>query len=530
MTAPTVDVPPQNIEAEKALAGSLLVTDAAWAAIHKAGLRPDDFYLEKHRVLYAAIAELATRAAPCDEIAVADALDRAGRLDDAGGRHYISELAATVPAASNAGHYAAIVKAHAVDRAKGEIGLELTNGLGPVEAIEKLRKLERRRGDGEADSRLRVLDVGAMVATSPPEIPYVIEGLAIERTLTLISGREGEGKSLLMMALAGGVGLGEDVAGFACAQRRVLVIDAENGEYEIHRRVKTLGLPSEGVTVVEADDFHLGRDLAALEALIEREQPGLVILDSFRSLWPGGEENDSGAVAAVLDPLRNMLRRQGPAGILLHHVSRAGNDYRGTSAIGAAIEMGFRLARHPDDPEARDRRFLRCFKCRPAPEPEDRWLRLHIERGQVFIEETEPFAAEEVEEAPAAPKRAELAPSLLAAAAKPIAWPDLARAIDRSPKDGTARRLRDDLLAAGELVKGMDGLLQVPNGVAPSDSASQSQSEGKVSGARPPIGASEVAPSNTDPCRYPDHRSTDYIGDGGKTICGICHPRTGESS
>lgn len=87
-----------------------------------------------------------------------------------------------------------------------------------------------------------------------------------------------------------------------------------------------------------------------------------------------------------------MLRRLGPAGILLHHVSRSGNDYRGTSAIGAAIELGFRLARHPGDPEARERRSLRCFKCRPAPEPEEKWLRLHIERDQVFIDPAEPFA------------------------------------------------------------------------------------------------------------------------------------------
>ena len=138
------------------------------------------------------------------------------------------------------------------------------------------------------------------------------------------------------MALSTGVALGEDIAGFTCKQQKVLIVDAENGEYEIHRRVKSLGLPSRGVTVVEADGFHLGRELGELEALLEREQPGLVILDSFRSLWPGGDENDSCAVAGVLDPLRNLLRRLGPAGILLHHVSRAGNDYRGNSAIGAA--------------------------------------------------------------------------------------------------------------------------------------------------------------------------------------------------
>src|SRR5215204_7818557 len=102
---------------------------------------------------------------------------------------------------------------------------------------------------------LRVLDVAQMVATDPPSIPYVVQGIAIEGTLTLLSGREGEGKSLLAMAIAAGVAQGEAVAGLACERRNVLIIDAENGEYEIHRRVKALGLPSGGVTVVEAEGF-----------------------------------------------------------------------------------------------------------------------------------------------------------------------------------------------------------------------------------------------------------------------------------
>jgi hypothetical protein len=337
-----------------------------------------------------------------------------------------------------------------------------------------------------------VLDVERMVATDPPPIPYVVQGLAIERTLSLLSGREGEGKSLLALAIAGGVANGESVLGLECQRRKALIIDAENGEYEIHRRVKALGLPSAGVVVVEAEGFHLRDDIGELESLIQREQPGLVVLDSFRSLWPGGDENDSAAVSAVLDPLRNMLRRLGPAGILLHHVSRAGNDYRGTSAIGASIELGFRLGRHSDDPEARERRVLHCFKSRPAPEPDDQWFRVHVEREQVFIEAADPFEGERSETR--APKRAELAPRLITAAADPLLWPDLARAIGRDPKDGTARRLRDDLLGAGELVKLDDGRLQVPDGVAPLDAPSQQGLAGEVPSAKEAIGRPSMAP------------------------------------
>lgn len=509
-SAATGQVPPCDMGAECSVIGGMLTYPPAILQVLETSLSAADFYDHKHGTIFAAITDLHAAGKGPDEITVAEHLKRAGELDDFLTRDLIAEVAVSAGAPANAAHHAEIVKRHAVERCKRKIGAELANnGLAPPEAVERLRALGEQIGG--APRCLRRLDVAAMVENTPPEIPYVIHGLAIERTLTLISGREGEGKSLLAMSLACGVALGEDVAGFECEEARVLVVDAENGQYEIHRRVKTLGLPSSGVAVVEADGFRLGADLHHLEAVIERERPGLVILDSFRSLWPGGDENDSGAVAGVLDPLRNMLRRQGPAAILLHHVSRAGNDYRGTSAIGAGIEVGFRLARHPDDPKARDRRYLHCFKSRPAPEPEDRWLALHVERGQVFVDQTEPFVAEDDDEAPAAPKRAELAPSLLAAAAEPITWPELARAIDRSPKDGTARRLRDDLLAAGELVNVEDGRLKVPDGVAPPDTASESQDSAGCHGAGAPIGDAQMAPSTEEADRLAAESGVELI-------------------
>jgi RecA-family ATPase len=464
--------PPQNIEIERSVLGATLVAEPSLIAVlENVGLAAEDFYLDKHRLIFACICGLRAEGKPVDELMVAEALAREGMTDAAGGRHYISELAASVAAPSHAKHYAEVVLGHSCQRAKQQIGQGLSNGLMPAEAIDELNKLLRRGSQAGADRSLRVLDVSAMVETAPPAIPWVIEGLAIERTLTLLSGKEGEGKSLLSMGLAAGVAQGEEVAGLTCRRRNVLVIDAENGEYEIHRRVRALGLPGERITLVEAIDFHLGRDLARLEALIAEHKPGLVILDSFRSLWPGGDENDSAAAAAVLDPLRNLLRRRGPAGILLHHVSRSGNDYRGNSAIGASIELGFRLSRHQGDPEARERRSLRNFKCRPAPEPKVRWMRLHAEREQVFIESADPFEEKE----PSVPKRADLAPRLLAAASEPIRWPDLARAMGREPKDGTARRLRDDLLKSGELEKLSDGRFVVSTGVTPSRSALESR-------------------------------------------------------
>lgn len=104
------NIPPQDIEAEKDVLGSLLVWDpAADRVFLDEGLKPEDFYLDRHQLLAAEIQRMIAENKPIDELTVVDSLTRGDRLDAAGGRAYIGELAATVAAAGNAGYYASIV-------------------------------------------------------------------------------------------------------------------------------------------------------------------------------------------------------------------------------------------------------------------------------------------------------------------------------------------------------------------------------------------------------------------------------------
>lgn len=315
------------------------------------------------------------------------------------------------------------------------------NGAGPqfVEHVEATAE------------KLRRLDVAQMVREAPPDVPWVVEGLVVRGMLTVLNGREGEGKSLLAMALSAGVATGQGEAGMVCNEGQAVIVDAENGAYEIHRRVRTLDLPV-WVEVFEADGFDLRSDLAELEAILEHFAPSLLILDSFRSLWKG-DENDSGDVAGVLDPVRNLVRQYQTGAVLLHHSGKGiGAAYRGSSAIGASAELGFKLAREEGDDE-RERRFLECWKCRPAPEPERRWLRLSVEGGRVFVDQADPPEGEHTPAA-AQPVREELRPKVLAALTSiPQARADIARAVGRKPKDRSVGRVLETLRAAGEVEK-----------------------------------------------------------------------------
>lgn len=327
------------------------------------------------------------------------------------------------------------------------------------------------RGATEMERRkLQRLDVLEMVNTLPPEVPWIAEPLLVRGALSLLFGREGEGKSLIALALAVAVASGESAAGFHPVPGQVLYIDAENGAGEVHRRVRALGLPdaaAERLSVFTADGLDLRRDIGEVETLIASERPVLTVLDSFRSLW-GGSENDSDEVAPVLDRLRNIGRRLDAATLLLHHTGKAGQEYRGSTAIGAAAELAFLLAREPEDEDGQ-RRFLACRKSRPAPEPGRRWLRLSTEMGMTFVEECDPPDAA-AEAAKGRPPKAQhdLAPKVLAALADgPLPLASVARSCGRHHTDGTVRRVLAALVSRGDVERTEQGLYRCQNAKPP---------------------------------------------------------------
>ena len=86
----TIDrLPPQNVEAEEAVLGSLLIDPDAIIRI-AAVLKADDFYREKHGWIYDAIFTLHERREPVDFLTVVDELERREQLDELGGAAYIT--------------------------------------------------------------------------------------------------------------------------------------------------------------------------------------------------------------------------------------------------------------------------------------------------------------------------------------------------------------------------------------------------------------------------------------------------------
>lgn len=103
-------IPPQNLEAEQAVLGAMMVSDSLAAVVlSETGLRAEHFFREGHRYVFAAMAALHERMAPTDSLATIAELDHRGTLEKAGGKGEVAHLANTVPAPTNAPHYAKLV-------------------------------------------------------------------------------------------------------------------------------------------------------------------------------------------------------------------------------------------------------------------------------------------------------------------------------------------------------------------------------------------------------------------------------------
>jgi replicative DNA helicase len=108
-------IPPHNLEAEVSVLGSLLLNKDAIIKVADF-LRDTDFYSPMHALIYGAIINLYERRDPIDIISLSNILRDQGNLAGAGGESTIASLAAAVPTAGHAEHYAKIVQKKATLR------------------------------------------------------------------------------------------------------------------------------------------------------------------------------------------------------------------------------------------------------------------------------------------------------------------------------------------------------------------------------------------------------------------------------
>jgi replicative DNA helicase len=106
---------PHNVDAEKSVLGSILVNNEHYYRIVEM-LRPEDFYLNAHRVIFRHMTELMEKSKAIDLITIQEELMRASVLESAGGIDYVASLMDGMPHLVNVEHYIEIIREKALFR------------------------------------------------------------------------------------------------------------------------------------------------------------------------------------------------------------------------------------------------------------------------------------------------------------------------------------------------------------------------------------------------------------------------------
>jgi len=102
-------LPPQNIEAEQSVLGSLMLDKEAIIQVADI-LKSDDFYRGIHSNIYQIMLSLYERNEPIDLLSLTNRLEEKKQLEEIGGVSYLTSLVNLVPTAAHVIHYAKIVK------------------------------------------------------------------------------------------------------------------------------------------------------------------------------------------------------------------------------------------------------------------------------------------------------------------------------------------------------------------------------------------------------------------------------------
>jgi replicative DNA helicase len=115
MTTPLQKLPPQNIEAEQAVLGGILLDNVVINRVLEV-IDPGDFYKESHRKIFSAMVDLSDANEGIDLISLPECLQRKGSLESIGGVSYLTDVMNSVATAANIHHHAKIVHEKAILR------------------------------------------------------------------------------------------------------------------------------------------------------------------------------------------------------------------------------------------------------------------------------------------------------------------------------------------------------------------------------------------------------------------------------
>jgi replicative DNA helicase len=293
-------LPPQNIEAEQSVLGSMLRDNQVILEVVQI-VKPDHFYLDAHRKVFEVITQMCNAGHPVDLVTLGEELRKRGWVQDIGGYAYLATLWEAAPTAANAAHYARIVRDKALVRhlitASTEVLRDAYDQTAPAEQL--LENAERRI--------LEIAEWGITGQTHELE-------RALSEAYDRIDARHGRGEHSISGLPTGFIDLDELTAGLQDSELIIVAARPSVGKTAFTLNLTRHIAVEEGHPVffvsLEQSRIELAERLLCAQARVDSHKlrKGRLNSEEMRRLISAGGELRSAQVFIDDSPGQNMLR------------------------------------------------------------------------------------------------------------------------------------------------------------------------------------------------------------------------------
>ena len=224
---PLLRIPPYSEEAEVAVVGMILIAPTCLDSLAEL-LTAEDFYHERYREIYKACLYLYSQGKPIDLVTLVDGLRNRKTLDIVGGSTAVAELLEQTASAAHVGEYANIVRQKATQRALISVCSKISEKSYSSQSAEELLNWAESQVLSIGNRHLRTYfasfdaimeelkiyidrlhngELGRGLATGFIDLDRILGGLK-ENDLIVIAARPAQGKSALLLNIAGHVATG----------------------------------------------------------------------------------------------------------------------------------------------------------------------------------------------------------------------------------------------------------------------------------------------------------------------------------
>ena len=356
-------VPPQNLDAEQGVLGSIMLDSEAFPAIEGV-LTADQFYKESHRKIFRAMEHLFRHGDPIDIIALGEELRRRDELESVGNFPYLVGLMEMTPTAAYAEYYAKVVAEKAVLRdligASGSIMQQAYDGSLPLEEILDMAEASifqvstaKQRHSFQGMSNLvnetfaYINEVHANpdpvsgLRTGFKDLDQLTAGLQ-PSSLNILAARPSMGKTAAALSIGQHAALreGKAVAVFSlemsavqlvtrmiCSEARVDMSRIRAGQLsdrDFQRIADTSGRMSEAQMYIDDSSALSVTELRSRARKLKAEHDlGLVIIDYLQLMSGGSTENRQQEISNISRGLKSLARELNIPVLALSQLSRA---------------------------------------------------------------------------------------------------------------------------------------------------------------------------------------------------------------